>query len=336
MSSSDRSARGFLTACAAAFVIVIGMLGGALLVVDPLGATSGNALCSAGAKNLDHAAAKSLVAYNRRPRTVVIGTSRVAKGFSRDAMAILGQAPVANLGISGGQPANFSVIADEALAGGRLERAFIGVDFSALHQRDEPAIEPSIASATYPELERVRVAFLSEAALHSLIFAPFDCRPRQRRDGAPVEARVQADSAPDMQSEAARLDLSLERTDPLRDERFITRLGQLRAMVRRLRRNNVEVVLFSAPYREELQALFSEHGLLDEFARFHAEVAQLAHEEGVRFVDLHDAGTRDLGLPACPDGRIGCHYLDLTHYGPLVGERLAVALTSHSSADRSK
>ena len=37
-------------------------------------------------------------------------------------------------------------------------------------------------------------------------------------------------------------------------------------------------------------------------------------------------------LPPCHGGGIGCHYLDLTHFSPLVGERVARALARESAS----
>jgi hypothetical protein len=261
----------------------------------------------------------------------VIGTSRVAKGFSGQALTLLGPEPVANLGISGGLPRNYLVLADESLAGGSLERAFIGVDFNMLHQRNGPSRENAIATSRYPTIERMRTAFLSHDAMRTLASASLDCRPRLQRSGAPVLAALEAERRSDIGEAGRELRRILLQDDSARGTRFENRLGDLRDLVRRLREADVEVVLFSAPYREKLQAVFEEAGMRDEFERFHAEIAKLAHEEGVRFVDLHDAdAVHELGLPACPNGGIGCHYLDLTHYDPLVGERVAVALNAHA------
>lgn len=334
MSSSERE-RGtgrFLAGALTGFAAIWVVLLGAMATTDPLGATQGNSLCPAGAKTEDAGTTRALIAARLRPRTIVLGTSRVRMGFSEPALAQLGPAPVANLGTGGALPAEFAAFAGDALAGGRLERAYIGVDFNVLHQDDAADIAQPIADARFPALERLRRAFLSYDALTALPRALAGCRPALHPNGAPLlraDGRVD-EASPEPARERARL-LAHFRTTSADDVLFAARMAELRDLVARLRRQRVEVVLFSAPYQENLLSLIAETGHRADFERFHAEVARLAHEQGVPFVDLHgEAAVRELRLPPCPGGGIGCHYSDLTHYVPLVGERIAGRLAAAS------
>ena len=337
MSSSETEFRlgRFLAGAFVGLAVTWALLMTVMLIVDPLGATGGNSVCPAGAKTLEPLSTKSLIAQRLRPRTIVLGTSRVKLGFGREELAILGPGPAANLGINAAIPADFASLADDALAGGQLERAFIGVDFNTMHQPGAAGLGAQIAAAEFPALERWRRAFLSFEALDALPAAIGDCRPVLHPDGTPI---LEADDG----SDGAVVPMDVDRawlksqllTGPSNRAGFAARLEELRSLVAELRRHEVEVVLFSAPYQEDLVALFAETGRLRDFELFHAEIARLAREEDVGFVDLHSAAAiRELGLPPCPDGGIGCHYLDLTHFSPLVGERIARALARDGASE---
>ena len=295
-----------------------------LLVVDPLGATDGNRLCGAGAKAHAAETAKLIVAHDRRPRTAIVGTSRVKWGFDRDALSELGAQPVVNLGVSGGLPANFSDALDEALAGGRLERAYIGVDFNLVHQLGGPVSSSGIAGSGFPRLERLRRAFFGYEALRSATSALRDCRPAFHVDGSPTREGYRERAQRTVDDERGLLVRRLRRSGGRSEEETSARYVELRSLIVRLRRQDVEVVLFSAPYRKELTDTFAEVGLDDDFAQFHAELSHLAHDEGAAFIDLHDpADVRMHGLRGCAGGGIACHYIDLTHYGPEFGRQIA-------------
>jgi lysophospholipase L1-like esterase len=330
MSSSEPSLGRFYAAFGAMLIGALTLLALVLVVVDPLGATAGNALCRAGAKGPNADDAREFIAHRTRPRIVVLGSSRVQWGFAADALERLGPDAV-NLGIGGGLPADFAALADEALAAGRLERVFIGVDFNSLHQVGGRAPARPAAMSPFPELERWRRAFLIYPALRAVPGLLLDCRPKFTPDGAPVLDAAGHPLLPSPEAAADRVGVAaalarLPRPDP---QRFASRMGELRALIRRLRRHDVEVVLFSAPYREELLEVFGKVGLRDDFDAFHTELARLAREEGVPLVDLHSPqAVATLNLPPCPDGGIGCHYLDLTHYSPLVGRQIAAQLAA--------
>jgi hypothetical protein len=332
MSSSDqgRGVPRYFGGVLAGFAGASLLLAAAMLVVDPLGATGGNGLCPAGAKVVDARTTRTLIAAQLRPRTVVLGTSRVRTGFSQQALARLGPAPVANLGTSAALPADFAALATDSLAGGRLERAFIGIDFNTLHQDNYTAAEQPLAEARIAALERWRRAFVSYEALTALPPAMAGCRPQLRADGTPIVAAPDEADRAAPESAGARVGRQLRKAE-WDWARFAARLAELRPAIAALRRRHVDIVLFSAPYQENLVGLFGDLGRAREFDRFHAEVARFAREEGIAFIDLHSpAAIRDLGLPPCPVGGIACHYLDLTHYSPLVGEKVARKLATEA------
>lgn len=333
MSSSEAqpTPRRFLAGLIAGLAGTLALLAGAMLVVDPLGATDGNALCRAGAKNIYSSDFKALIASRMRPRTVVLGTSRLKLGFGEEALALLGPSPAVNLGVDAALPADFDSLSGEALAGGRLERAFIGIDFNTVHQWGAVPLMDPIAKARFPWLERWRRAFLGYEAFRALPSALRGCRPAFHGDGAPVLNASGGIAAEHGNYLESRSDIArgLRANERPGAETTTARLGQLQTLVADLRKRGVTVVVFSAPYQEGLLTVYDELGMRGRFERFHADVAQLARKERVAFVDLHSpAGVAALALPACPGGGIACHYLDLTHYSPLVGERIAAQLAA--------
>jgi hypothetical protein len=324
--------RRFLTGFLAGLAAPLALTAAVMLVVDPFGATPAGGICPAGPQSGMARIPKMLIAQRTRPRTIVLGTSRVDLAFERASIALLGPPPGVNLGLDGSLAAAWAALSEESLAGGRLQRVYLGVDFNLRHQAQESPAPRPFVTARWPAGERWRQALASYEAFRALPQAVFDCRPRFHRDGTPILDASGRTRGPRLSEEGQAsiltdvLRRSAERAD-LGANGFAERSAALRRMIAALRRRDVEVVLFSAPYREELVAIFERTGWATEFSRFHEDMERLAREQRVPFVDFHDpAAVSRLQLPPCPGRGIGCHYTDLTHYHPLVAERMAPLL----------
>jgi len=319
----------FFAALLATAALALLLLAATLLIVDPLGNGNGNPLCPAGAKDTNARAAKALVLSRLHPRAIVLGTSRVMIGFDRAALTELGGEDTVNLGVSNGHFSDYRILAEGALAGGRLRTAYFGVDFASLRDPIVPQPAPSPPASRYAQW---RLAYASMDSLHGLITALPNCRPRIRKEGSPVSASWPGLRGPEeLASSKEQVRRRFLRRKAWLDMRgtghFDERLDEFSHLIDRLQANGVEVVLFSAPNRKELLDAVDDAGLRSYLSLWHTKMKRFASNKGVRFVDFSSGPENAaLGLPACPSGGNGCHYLDLTHYKPEVARAMVPML----------
>lgn len=84
----------------------------------------------------------------------MLGNSRVDNGFDSVTLARLGPAPRVNLATSDAMPAEMAALARDALAGGRLRVAYVGVDFNLAVSPRDPGPVRAIADAPCRGLRR--------------------------------------------------------------------------------------------------------------------------------------------------------------------------------------
>ena len=335
MSSSDAlpapsaSLRGFARGLGITTALILAIYAGAALLVDPMGATPGNRLCAGGIKAEIRLGAKSLVARREAPATIMLGNSRVDNGFDTATLARLGPAPRASLATSDAMPAEMAALARDALAGGRLRLAYIGVDFNLAVSPRDPGPVKAIADAPLPWLEAMRRTWFGTDVFQAISTLPPDCTRLINADGTSTPARLEIRPRPGAsprQMAKARKEYA-RRAQELRhlgSRRTAARLAELRAIVRELRRGGVGVVLFAGPVRSQLELIHREKGLAQAAEGWNGQVARMAREEGALNLDLRRQAALDAaGVPPCPQGGADCHFRDLTHYSASVGTALA-------------
>lgn len=329
MSSSDGSPRGFAMALGITFAVMSLAFAAAALLLDPMGATSGNRLCAGGIKADIRLNAKSLIARRTAPATIMLGNSRVDNGFDSVTLARLGPAPRANLATSDAMPAEMAALARDALAGGRLRIAYVGVDFNLAVSPRDPGPVRAIADAPLPWLEAQRRTWFGTDMFQAMATFPPDCTALINPDGTSTEARLDSRPRPGAsprqmalaRREYARRGLELAN---IGEARMAGRLGELRVMVRDLHRAGVKVVLFTGPVRSQLDLIQRESGLDAASTRWHRQLAAMARQEGAVLLDLRSPQVlAAAGVPRCPGGGFDCHFRDLTHYSATVGAALS-------------
>lgn len=338
MPSSDalESTTGYFRGLIGGLMAVFALFSAVMLTVDPLGEGSGNAICPVGPKTVVTRGVKILLPARFRPQSIMLGTSRVHRGFDSQAMQLVADGPIANLGVASGYPADFVGLTQESLGAGRLQQVFVGLDFRIFFGV-EAAKQASPPSQSYwPWLARKRAAYLSSWAIRALPAGLRDCRATTNADGSPLHDTDGASPGGERIAEDLDLMAATFRSDASGGEAtYLARMAELRTAIRSWRQSGLVVVLFAAPYRKELLNVYREAGLADDFERFHADFAELAKQEGVPFIDLHSqAAIARLGLPECPGGGIGCHFIDMTHYSPTVARRIAPLLRAAASTAR--
>jgi hypothetical protein len=340
MSSSDARSPGkpFAFGFLAVLLPVLALVGVGLLVVDPLGILGGNAICGAGAKSVLARPVKPIIAARARPRTVVIGTSRVAYGFDHEALARLGPPPAVNLGVEGAMIADYRPLLAQAMAGGKVERVYLGIDPNSLAGEGFAADVPFFADSWWPAGALILHGFFSREAVIGLARSIGDCRPHFDEHGAPVHAEDlrhfellgPRPSVAQLERRFVRERVALERGD---EHRRQARLAELRSLLRELRRRGIETVVFTAPQREDVLAAHARAGLAPVLQSWFEMTATLARAEGAAFVDMSSApAVAALKLPPCPSGSIACHFPDRSHFSPVIGRAMARLLAAEMEA----
>lgn len=338
MSSSDPhdvtggSPAAFVRAFAAGIVASVVLLVALVLVVDPVGAGPGNALCAQGAKTTEGIYAKPLLPGIRQPQTVVMGTSRIQFGFDSAALDVLQvDGPTANLGIPAALPSDWQTLGAAVLQNARHPVIYIGVDFSSAYQRANAPLVPQPGNVVARTFARLRGAWFSNQALQILPDALPLCEVGYHADGT---------FAPEVDVHSTMLG-NLHTTERMRTGvRSVytaglvgQRLAEIGGLLRQWNRAGAKVVVFSAPYRPEAMQAYREEGLAETFTLYHQRLQQIALANGAAFVDFRSPqAIADLDLAPCPQGGIGCHYYDLIHYRPELGRAMAPALR-HAALD---
>ncbi|GAA0278353.1 hypothetical protein GCM10009127_19150 [Alteraurantiacibacter aestuarii] len=325
MSSSNASPnpRGFLAAFACTLALLGAALVAALVIVDPLGAGHGNALCPAGAKSRLPDYFKFIIPQTQNAQSAILGTSRVHFGFDSALLEETGGTGTVNLGVSAALNADFDVLAEEMLAVGPAPSLFVGTDFNLTHQErgEEPPGRNERASGNV--LSRLRAYYFNRGAMIQLPKSIPDCTARNHADGSPILfdsetpfslARIPRDS-----------EILVERFRAVDSQRLANqRLAQLQAQLRSWKARGANVVIFAAPYSDDFRAVVEDAGMTDAFEAYHRALARISAQEGVPFLDFH--GPRQfaaLDMQPCPGGGIQCHYYDLTHYDRSVAQAMA-------------
>lgn len=314
--------RAFAVGIAASFALLVALL----LVVDPVGAGPGNALCAQGAKTTVGTYAKPLLPGILHPRTVILGTSRVQFGFDSAALATLQvRGPTANLGVPASLPSDWETLGASVLRSATRPVIYLGVDFNSAYQPANAPLDPQPDNAVARAFDRLRGAWFSNQALQSLPDALPLCAIGYHADGT-YAREVDAHSP---------LLGNLYNTAQMREGIRWTytpgivnqRLAQIDRLLAGFGRAGARVVVFSAPYRPEAMQAYRQEGLADEFALFHRRLQQIAQANQAAFVDFRSPrAIAELDLAPCPQGGIGCHFYDLSHYRPELGRAMAPAL----------
>ncbi|MDG2004607.1 MAG: hypothetical protein P8J20_14895 [Novosphingobium sp.] len=328
---------GYFMSLLGVVTLVLLALAAVLFIVDPQGLTQGNAICSAGAKSKWVRPYKSIIAYREKPRAVILGSSRAEFGFDSGALSLLGQGPVLNLGVSGATIHDHAGLVADAKAGGRLEKAYIGLSLGLVGtERQPPPIQP-ISNALWPRAAYVMRGFANNEALRTLTQLGQGCRPLFAPDGAvtgqpfiqQIDGITRIRALRSIPASWRRIALTLERGD--RNE--ITQSYQpTRQLLTELREHGVETIVYSEPLTQAIRASHGKAGLEEEFHRWTAETKAITENAGARFIDFNTPEIKAaMGLPFCPHGSIDCHFIDLTHYSPVIGRAMARELAKMSS-----
>lgn len=310
------------------------------LLVDPLGAyrfASLSALEPYRAQNTTRAAKAELAARGGF-NTLVVGSSRLRAGIPVHAPAF-GAASVCNLGLGGTTFTEIAEVLNFALRHNPVKRVLLGADFHnfSAGRIIDPTFEVSRFNPRLNKLEYHGRNLLGADAAD-------EARSMLRKylSGEPVPPahhgfvpKTIPKSASQRTLFARQIRASL--TNPGGEGTFRRspeRLELFRSIVRRCRRENLELIVFIPPVHAlQLEAIHAA-GVWEEFERWKRDLTAIVSEEGAsQSVALWDfTGFRGPMAEAIPiDGDRTTRmkwYLEVSHFTPELGERVVRRMMS--------
>lgn len=336
MSSSEPRAAGrqFLAILFAGLALTLCGVVTATAVVDPSGLLVGSGWppggCAPGMKSRYPAFMAAQVRLNQ-PDEIIVGSSRVRRGFEHgDPIAPRHQTAM-NLGHSGAILTDIDTITRQAVANAPIRRVWIGLDFGAFAMTDR-ARQPATAGRRWATAQQdvLLTGLLSPQALEATrdvllhpgtcAVPPFDSRGFPNPAAEPSEPTDRA-ALPDKLVRAGIL-ASWHRTPTERENLYAGELARFTRLMAELKRRNIAVILFVGPTHPAYDSLVAEAGLTRFRVRWRADVARIAREQGAVLVpaDRSDFLATLPGLPAnCDATPADCAFYDATHFRPFVG-----------------
>ena len=263
--------------------------------------------------------AKVLQALNREYHVALLGSSTVFHGLDpRDVDPAL-RGRVYNAGISALMADELPMVASVVASRRGVDRVVLGLDYYMFSRRDPPPVQ--LSRALLSDVGRWNTllgAALGRHALADSFIAEIEggSDPGSwTRDGFRI--------TPKLPPELTRQNNATRRrtTAPYRPGT----LAPLREALRELAR--LPVSLYLSPVSDAQRAIMAELSLLDDFARWRSDIARLAAEHRVSFLDLADLGAAHAFDPELGSTDI---WLDNLHYTTVLGRQVLEAVRLRS------
>jgi hypothetical protein len=259
--------------------------------------------------------AKVLQALTRKYTVALLGSSTVYHGLDpRDVQARL-RGRVYNAGISALMADELPMIASVVASRGGLERVIVGLDYYMFSRLEPPPVQ--LSRALLHDHGRWNTLLGSAMGRYAIAdsfideVAGGDDPGLWTHDGFRITPKLPPELT--QQNDATRRRI----TAAYRPET----LAPLREALRELA--GVPVTLYLSPVSDAQRRVMVERDLLDDFARWRADVARVAADHQIRFHDLADRGT---AYPFDPSTGSTDVWLDNLHYTPLLGRQVLEAV----------
>jgi hypothetical protein len=338
MSSSD--ARPFLRAFAGVAALLIAAALAATWLLDPfgllaLGGWRGPA-CAAGARGVDERFTKPIVPRLYLPEEVVVGSSRAFWMLREETIAGPTGHRVANLSVSGASIDEIDQLVTQALADAPVRRVWIGADFGAFAMRDEQARDLLRPWAIGDRrLTALRYGLFHPRALSAAFLALGQSHnacadPPVTASGFARHPPVPEGQRPALRPDRAARAILAERWRMPAAERarlIEMRFARFEALLARLERRGVAVVIFLTPSPPAYLALVEEAGLGGDYRRWRRRLLLRDRAAGVTVVASDSPEFLDsVARTSCAGrDREACLFYDLTHARPPVGAAIVRA-----------
>jgi hypothetical protein len=255
--------------------------------------------------------AKVLQALVRDYRVALVGSSTVYHGLDpRDVSPEL-RGRVFNAGISAILADELPVVASVVASRSAVEQVVLGLDYYMFSRRGSPTMQLARSLQSPVGRWNTRLGSLfSEYALRDSFLervAGSDDPGRWTREGFRITPPLPPELT--MQNDATR-----RRTTAAYHPETLAWLERALSAF-----SDKSVTMYLAPVSEAQRRIMAEFDLLDDLARWRADVARVADARGIRFLDL-----ADLGAPYPFDPSKGSTevWLDNLHYTPVLGREI--------------
>lgn len=325
--------------------VILGLLGTTLptVLVDPTGYLGAiwpakPQVCARGI-SADSRVAKLLMVSAIRPREIFLGTSRIDRGFAYTDVVSLLKSPAVNVALDGASLAEIEATFFHALASGRLERAWIGIDFGLFVQHAERHALPvpegpwSRLIAALWEGDSISSAYLAltdsqacKLPLHDLFgFASTSARFERIKD-LDWQTRVKL-SKQGLRTHFARAAAMPARTS---EAHAAEQWRILQRMIQAARREKVAMVFFVAPAHRYYRDAIASAGLAPALTQWRRDMAAFCQENRTAFFDWSDyAAIQELNLEQCePSADNECPMYDVNHFRPVLGRAMLARMLS--------
>lgn len=340
MSSSEPRAAGrrFLAVLFAAFALMLAGILAATALIDPTGLLVGagwpRGACAAGLK--DPRSVEVLGARTRlfQPDEILVGSSRVMRGFEDDGFTADGRTRAISLGYSGAGMADIDGMVRDAVAGAPVQRVWIGLDFGAFVLTDRPHYPARGGGSPAPRRDAILTGLLSPDALQATLNVLLhpglcDAPPYDARGFANPDAPLLKGTDPAVlpgPAARSRILASWRRGEADRETLYRRERDRFTRLLAELKRRDIAVILFVGPTHPAYDRLVTEAGLGDLRARWRADITRIVDEQGAVLVAADWPDFLD-GLPDRPVGcdvhAVDCAFYDATHFRPFVGAAIA-------------
>lgn len=354
---SSSSARAFLVALAAAAAIASAAVLALTALVDPGGLVATlwpgkPQLCTPGLRS--GFGSRAAVAARMLPDELLVGNSRVQRGFGLgDVRLLLGERS-ANLAVPAAVYEDVDLLVRRAMRDASPRRVWIGVDFAMFFNEegvrgDVAATAAALDGKGGGKLALVRQGLANGGSVQAALGAissPRACA-RPEFDAAGFVDPAQADyyaatknparfqMVAVAQEKAQRRVAALGRRKV--DALYRKRMRMLERLAVDLRRQGADLVLFEAPVHPRLRRVMVEQGLIPYHERWKRDMDALAAGAGLAIVELPPGQVHKRGEPdACArESRpAACPFYDPTHYKPWVGRLILERALAGAAARR--
>lgn len=321
-------------------------------LVDPFGLLSSGQptpfrLCSKGSKtranNRDFI---PLLIQKHQPNTVVMGSSRVRRGFSSSQLP----PQAVNVSLRGLTLPEASIILLRAAENPRLKTVWLGLDYGMFFHDNAQTekIQSLMAAAEHP-WTAFRYGLLQPSAIRaafSVLLGGESCSVAYRNEQGfenPGVASYPILNQQDLKQRKAALANFYRQSASVGDTtlqaRYQQRMAMFSGLVDRFATQKIQLNLFVNPSHPAYYEALDDVGLTSQYREWIADLEMMtanADPELLTFIDFSDRYRDPSQLPAecTPRLTIDCPFFDLTHYRRFVGHEIVAAFLEPSTSKK--
>lgn len=307
--------------------------------VDPFGAfgpVSGEAgICRSGIKDISfEEQSKLLLPIVRQPQVVLVGNSRIARGFDEASLGRFSYQPAANLGISGAILNDMARLTEAAVSRAPVRMIVVEADFSSFIINPHAVRVPLLDRDVPDYFALLRYGLLNPKAMTAAIRAALWCRNLASTiNGArlPSLRDTKSEGAGNVAAGFGKMRTALTRDPPDVQQRYLAaNIASFRMLVANATRSGISLAIMIGPNHSQYQTTLIRAGLSELYAHWEADIRAIASNNAAILIDGGSTQfLQSAALPPCASqSGIDCHFWDATHFSPVIGDALVRAIES--------